>query len=114
MDSDKRPEDPLQRTLTTDGGATWSLRTSGTINTLKAISFGVPNTGFAVGAGGTILRTEDGGDSWMAQSVATKFSLRDGFFVDPNTGTAVGTGGTIVRTTDGGNTWRPQNSRTDN
>src|SRR5216683_88598 len=46
---------------TTDGGATWTLQSSGTRNALLGLSFVDVNTGWAVGEGGTILSTTDGG-----------------------------------------------------
>lgn len=46
---------------TDDGGATWTLQSSGTTNSLLGVSFVDANTGIAVGDSGTILRTDDGG-----------------------------------------------------
>ena len=77
-------------------------QSSGTTNTLFAVSFTDPNTGTAVGNGGTILRTTDGGATWVSQSSGTTNSLRGISFTDANTGTAVGLSGTILRTTNGG------------
>src|SRR6266851_4011468 len=87
---------------TEDGGATWTLQSSGTSNPLLGVSFVDPNTGTAVGNNGTILRTIDGGATWMPQSGGTSNTLWGVSFVDANTGTAVGDSGTILRTTDGG------------
>jgi len=87
---------------TTDGGASWTLQSSGTTNTLLGVSFTDADTGTAVGAGGTILRTTDGGASWTLQSSGTLNHLRGVSFADANTGTVVGAGGTILRTTTGG------------
>src|SRR5215467_15861881 len=39
---------------TDDGGATWTLQSSGTTQTLRGVSFVDANTGTAVGFGGTI------------------------------------------------------------
>jgi hypothetical protein len=41
---------------TTNGGATWSLQTSGTTQDLTALQFVNSNRGYAVGNGGTILK----------------------------------------------------------
>ena len=46
---------------TTNGGATWARKTSGTSENLLSVSFTDANSGTAVGANGTILRTNDGG-----------------------------------------------------
>src|SRR5712664_1744934 len=59
---------------TTDGGNSWTIQSSGTVNTLFGVSFIDTNTGAAVGGacgiGGesTILRTTDGGNTWMNQA----------------------------------------------
>src|SRR5260370_20151678 len=50
---------------TTDGGATWSLRASGTTNTLWGVSFTDANTGTAVGDSGTVVRPSDRGATLM-------------------------------------------------
>ena len=86
----------------TDGGASWTLQSSGTTNGLLGVSFVDANTGTAVGGSGTILRTDDGGASWTRQSSGTMHSLHGVSFVDANTGTAVGESGTMLRTTTGG------------
>ncbi|MCP4303650.1 MAG: hypothetical protein GY788_01965, partial [bacterium] len=49
-------------------------------------------TGFAVGAGGTILATTDGGQSWSAQSAGTTARLEAVAFTDTQRGLAVGQG----------------------
>ena len=60
------------------------------------------STVVAVGAYGTILRTDDGGATWTTQSSGTTNDLYAVSFVDANTGTAVGARGTILRTNTGG------------
>ncbi len=42
---------------------------------LSGVSFSDPNTGTAVGYGGTILRTTNGGASWESQSSGTTNTL---------------------------------------
>src|SRR3954467_6567203 len=56
---------------TTDGGARGSSQSSGTLNSLAAVSVTDANTGTAVGSSGTILRTTDGGTTWNVQSSGT-------------------------------------------
>jgi photosystem II stability/assembly factor-like uncharacterized protein len=46
---------------TTDGGATWSAQSSGTIAYLDAVSCPDASHGWVVGEGGTILATTSGG-----------------------------------------------------
>ncbi|MHB1412434.1 MAG: YCF48-related protein [Thermoleophilia bacterium] len=83
-------------------------------STINAVSFVNSSTGWAVGIGGTILKTTDGGNTWAAQVSGTSFNLEGVKFVDANSGWAVGadtlykTGGIILHTSDGGTTWTPQ------
>ncbi len=83
-------------------------------STINAVSFVNSSTGWAVGIGGTILKTTDGGNTWAAQVSGTSFNLEGVKFVDANSGWAVGadtlykTGGVILHTSDGGTTWTPQ------
>lgn len=46
---------------TTDGGATWNIQQSSTVNWLYAMSFPDANNGTAVGENGTIIHTTNGG-----------------------------------------------------
>src|SRR5258708_22366735 len=82
---------------TTDGGATWTLQTSGTTSIgLSGVSFVDANTGTAVGAPypvgsfATILRTTDGGATWTPQMSGAAGCRGAESFVDANTGTAGG------------------------
>lgn len=71
-------------------------------NSLTGINFISPNSAFAVGIAGTILKTSDGGQNWIRQISGTTKILYDLAFIDTSIGTAVGEEGTILRTTDGG------------
>ncbi len=93
---------------TTDGGASWTLQSSGTTNHLRGVSFVDANTGWAVGGGGTILSTTDGGATWTPQSSGTTVALHGVSFVNANTGWAVGEQGTILKTDNGGGVWMRQ------
>ena len=75
---------------------------------LKAVMFLDGSTGWAVGAGGTILKTMDGGATWAAQVSGTTTNLSSVDFVSATTGWTVGPG-TILKTTNGGDSWSPQN-----
>ena len=85
-----------------DGGATWTLQSSGTTNALAGVSFVDADTGSAVGQGGTILRTTNGGATWTPQASPTRNVLQGVSFVGASIGTVVGKGGAILRTTTGG------------
>jgi photosystem II stability/assembly factor-like uncharacterized protein len=69
-------------------------------------------TGWAVGTGGTILKTTDAGASWTAQPAGTSATLYGVHFVDAQRGWVVGSGGTILATRDGGTTWQRQQAGT--
>jgi|GEM_PF-378574 len=96
--------------VTTDGGETWSEQTSAPV--LDAVQFFDTDTGWAVGAGGTILATTDGGDTWNEKTCGTTRALTSVHFVDERVGWGVGVVGTIVATTDGGDSWKIQTSGT--
>ena len=76
------------------------------------VNFADNNNGWAVGTGGTIIRTTDGGQTWNFQLSNTTNELDDAYFTDASTGTIVGDLGTILRTTDGGQNWIAQASGT--
>ena len=76
--------------------------------------FAGPETGWAVGDGGTILATGDGGPPPGHRKPAAPTSTSSSVhFAGPETGWAVGGGGTILATGDGGATWTPQTSGTE-
>lgn len=70
------------------------------------------NIGYAIGAKGTILKSNDGGTTWAELSSGTTKDLNSVFFIDTKIGYAVGCGGTIIKTTDGGGTWAALSSGT--
>lgn len=86
---------------TSNGGTDWNstLFPQG----VQGIDFPKPEAGFAVGFGGTILKSSDLGLTWSAQTSGTSFDLFDVHFASNGlTGLAVGDGGTILRTANGG------------
>lgn len=62
-------------------------------------------TAWAVGDGGTVLRTTDAGGTWTRQTTNTAFNLNAVWFTDAASGWAVGASGTVLRTTNGGLIW---------
>lgn len=100
------PEDEfgvVYRTI--DGGITWN----GTFfnHALRCITFANHDTGYAVGLGGTVLKTTDGGENWTRLNSGYTFDLWSVDFTDANTGYAISNdnGSLLLRTSDGGNSW---------
>ncbi|OFY55053.1 MAG: hypothetical protein A2W93_13750 [Bacteroidetes bacterium GWF2_43_63] len=76
------------------------------------VTFTDANNGFAVGSGGTFLKTTDGGATWNAMYIGVKYSLYEIAFSSSNVGyirgghkDGGGYFGKILKTTDGGATW---------
>ena len=97
---------------TLNAGLTWSSRSSGWFTSPSGISTAInsifffdASNGWAVGAGGTILRTTNGGTSWSAQTSNTTNALNSVYFSSASIGIAVGASGTILYTSNGGTTW---------
>ncbi|MCE2559945.1 MAG: hypothetical protein J4F98_15475, partial [Acidobacteria bacterium] len=68
---------------------------------------------WAVGGGGTILKSSDGGDTWNARTSGTRAKLESvTFTAGGRTGWAVGQKGTILKSSDGGDTWEARTSGT--
>lgn len=90
---------------TIDGGKTWSSTTPGE-GMMYSVSFPSPDTGYAVGWNGAILKTTDGAAHWARQKEETsRYEAIE--CSDVNTCYAAG-GGEIVKTSDGGATWAKQ------
>jgi len=83
----------------------WTPQNSGTMYNLKSVFFTGANTGYVVGANGTILKTTNGGSTWIAQTSGTNNTLNAIFFIDANIGFAVGDGGVLLKTINGGTSW---------
>src|SRR4029079_13896988 len=86
---------------TSNGGSDWttSLFPSG----MQGMDFPKPDSGFAVGFAGTIMKSNDSGNTWSPQTSGTFFDLFDVHFTSAGqTGLVTGAAGTILRTTNGG------------
>lgn len=82
-------------------------------NSLNAIKFINPDTGWVCGYYGTILKTTNGGLTWNSQESGTRTMLSDITFTEQSTGWAVtyfaeDRMGRIIKTTNGGGTWNTQ------
>jgi len=71
-----------------------------------------PDTGFAVGDTGIILKTTNSGDDWLIQPSITSYNLKSICFANSNIGYIVGQYGRIFKTTDGGDNWLSQTGDT--
>ncbi len=87
---------------TTNGGTSWSLKTSGVTVELKDLSFVSADTGYVVGANGTILKTTNGGSSWQLQSPPASFDLNGVYAYDADTVWAVGDSSLVLKTLNAG------------
>ena len=86
----------------------WFEQSSGTTNNLRAVHFVNSETGFVVGAHGTVLKTTNGGANWILTDIGASNFLADLYFVNSNTGYVVSYNsnqGTIFKTTNGGENW---------
>lgn len=83
----------------------WEKVVSGSLPDLNSICFTDENTGFAVGLGGTIIKSTDGGQNWEAKQSGISANLNHIFFLNSNIGFAVGQGRTLLHTYDNGETW---------
>jgi photosystem II stability/assembly factor-like uncharacterized protein len=88
-----------------DTGATWQIRSSGTIQNLNAIWFSDLDSACAVGNNGTIKRTKDGGLTWYNVNSGIINTLNAIHFPTPTVGYIAGIAGKFLKSTDAGNTW---------
>ena len=90
---------------TTDGGTTWSEKTTGETGGLNAIDFHGGNTAWAVGGLGDVIHTADGGQTWEKQDHDASYShMMQVSFIDERTGWIAAEGG-FLSTNDGGRNW---------
>ena len=89
---------------TTDGGASWQEQATGTDSVLYGLAVAPGGAVVAVGASGTILRSEDG-KSWGAVASTTTESLNSVAAGSKDMFWAVGTNGATLSSADGGSTW---------
>lgn len=97
---------------TTDGGATWKVRSIQPGVAFNKIIFTSTSAGWALGTG-SVMRTSDGGATWTAANTGIGGgTASDASWSGTSRGWIVGSAGLITRTTDGGATWARQNSGT--
>lgn len=127
-----------------DAGQHWQSAEVPVSSDLVAVTFPVPDTGWAVGHDGVVLKSVDGGRRWTRQldgrglgallvafyeragdtkwlTEAQRLSAQgaenpwlDVHFADARHGVLVGAFGLLLRTADGGQTWQPMMHAADN
>ncbi len=103
---------PLAVAYTDDNGATWTVKTVGSVaaqaaqggGALFALDF---RHIWLVASGGYIYFSSDGGDTWATQDagISTTQALNAVHFADSDHGIAVGQAGATLISHDGGATW---------
>lgn len=92
--------------ISTSAGAQWVTQNSGTTANLYDIEFLNRNTGWALGDGGTVIKTTNGGINWVnSPNPAAGRPLSSIHIIDSNTIYFVGWFETVVKTTNGGVNW---------
>ena len=91
---------------------TWRTQWYGSdLTHLNDIEFINPQTGWAVGNSGQVVRTVNG-QSWAFSRLAPADDMEAVDFVDASNGWAAGANGSIWRTTNGGQSWTRQTTPT--
>lgn len=99
--------------VSTDSGATWNARYTGTSVQLLAAAFADAKTAWIVGEQGMVLKSEDSGAQWTRVNLPSgNATLRDIRFANAKVGWIVGDAGVVLATRDGGKTWQLQASGT--
>ncbi len=92
----------------------WTLQNYSLGNHLYSIFFIDPNTGWAGGINGLLLKTTNSGENWYNLNSTVSESIQDVFFSDANSGWIVTRViGKILHSTDGGNSWFIQEATND-
>jgi photosystem II stability/assembly factor-like uncharacterized protein len=102
--------------FTEDAGVTWkpSVIAGNENKKLNSIFFLNQNTGWAVGAEGSIFQTLNSGKIWRKQNAGSLSNLNDIHFVDSAHGWAIGDNGTILESETAGNVWNQVKINTKN
>jgi photosystem II stability/assembly factor-like uncharacterized protein len=95
---------------TTNSGVNWTGQIAFTNEPLFGVNFLSPDTGFAVGANGTIIYSSDGGNNWQNQYSGTYESINSISFINSKFGYAVGNNGLLLKGNMGNMTNTDHNS----
>ncbi|MBI4281656.1 hypothetical protein HY625_02405 [Candidatus Uhrbacteria bacterium] len=91
-------------------GGGWALRQKAGSNNVTGIAMLSADSGWAVGEGGKIFRTNDGGATWESVASPTDANLWAVAFANPSFGFAVGDNGIILKWN--GSSWKAVESTT--
>jgi len=96
----------------------WIPLNSGTTVNLNSVHFIDLQTGYAVGASGTVIKTTNSGLNWTSLNTGSNVDLFSVYFFNTTTGLSCGGNGIhgngiILKTTNGGENWNVIKSGTD-
>ena len=92
-------------TLSISSLAQWTEPVSGVSSDLNDVHFPTSLVGYAVGEGGSLIKSVDAGDNWTVLSSGSTASLQGVHFTSEDIGFIVGDN-TMLTTTDGGTNWQ--------
>lgn len=81
----------------TDGGGSWTSRSSGVSTNLLSVFFVDQSHGWVSGESGTILKTTNAGVSWVKENVQSQVIIPQIAMLSPTKGFAVGFDGVILK-----------------
>ncbi|MFT4600341.1 MAG: photosystem II stability/assembly factor-like uncharacterized protein [Arenicella sp.] len=84
--------------------AQWTYPDSGITDDLNDVHFPTSNIGYAVGEGGSIIKSVDAGDSWTVLTSGVSSLLEGVHFLNDNLGYVVGDN-VMLKTSNGGINW---------
>ena len=98
--------------MKTSDGEQWYQLQTGVSTEFQTICFLNPDTGWAGGELGALIKTTDGGQNWQTLLSTTSNLILSVYFSDPNTGWFCTNHGNIFKSTNGGMNWQLKNSGT--
>jgi photosystem II stability/assembly factor-like uncharacterized protein len=90
--------------ISMNAAAQWTEPVSGVSDDLNDVHFVTATIGYAVGEGGSLIKSIDAGDTWTVLNSGSTASFQGVHFLDADTGIIVGDN-IMLRTTNGGLDW---------
>lgn len=91
---------------TTNSGSNWIYAGVPLAGVINSVFFKDINTGWIVGSGGVIFKSQNGGSNWIRQENGGYHEdLKSVFFTTLDTGWTCGANGFLLKTTNGGTNW---------